>query len=70
MIGTYDFTLDFAFGDPEGPLQAGVADTNGPSVEAPSLFAAVQDQLGLKLEERRAPFDTIVIDHVEKPDAN
>jgi len=35
--------------------------------DAPSLFTAVQEQLGLKLENARAPLAVVVIDHVEKP---
>jgi len=37
-------------------------DPNGPS-----LFQALQDQLGLKLESRKIPLDIMVIDHVEPP---
>jgi uncharacterized protein (TIGR03435 family) len=36
----------------------------------PSLFTAIQEQLGLKLEPMKAPVDVLVIDHVEKPSAN
>ncbi len=36
----------------------------------PPLFTAIQEQIGLKLEARKAPVDVIVIDHVEKPSAN
>jgi uncharacterized protein (TIGR03435 family) len=36
----------------------------------PDLFTAVQEQLGLKLESRRGPIETIVIDHVERPGKN
>jgi uncharacterized protein (TIGR03435 family) len=32
----------------------------------PSLFAAIQEQLGLKLEQRKGPVDLLVIDHLEK----
>jgi len=35
--------------------------------DKPSIFTAVQEQLGLKLESTKAPVDVIVIDHVEKP---
>ena len=37
---------------------------------APDLFAAFQQQLGLKLEPTRAPVDVMVIDKVEKPSEN
>lgn len=35
--------------------------------DAPSIFAAVQEQLGLKLDFVREPVDVVVIDHVERP---
>jgi len=57
FTGTYDFELEFA--------DASARDSSGPS-----LFTSVQEQLGLKLEPGVAPFDTVVIDHAEKPDAN
>ena len=37
---------------------------------APSLFEAIQQKLGLKLESQKAPVPVIVLDHVEKPSAN
>jgi uncharacterized protein (TIGR03435 family) len=37
------------------------------ATDKPSLFAAVQEQLGLKLESDRAPVTVVVIDHVERP---
>jgi uncharacterized protein (TIGR03435 family) len=37
------------------------------SEEGPSLFTAIQEQLGLKLEAQRGPVDVLVIDHVERP---
>ena len=36
----------------------------------PDLFAAVQEQLGLKLEAARTPIATVVIDRVERPSDN
>ena len=73
LKGSYDFELAFA---PEPPPSAipSAGDSPVPSAAdpiGPSLFAAVQSQLGLKLEAKRGPVEVIVIDHAEKvPTAN
>jgi uncharacterized protein (TIGR03435 family) len=41
-----------------------------PTDDGPSLFSAVQDQLGLKLQSTKAPMDVIVIEHAERPKEN
>lgn len=44
---------------------AGASDASGPT-----LFTALQEQLGLRLESTKAPVDVLVVDHVEEPTAN
>ena len=46
------------------PLPAGALPLDP---DAPTLFTAMQEQLGLKLESARAPLDVVVIDRVERP---
>ena len=36
----------------------------------PSIFTAIEEQLGLKLESKRAPVDVLIVDRVERPSAN
>lgn len=62
LTGNYSFTLKFA------PIQS-AASSDGDSV-APSLFTAVQEQLGLRLEPVKAPVQVLVVDHIEKPSEN
>jgi bla regulator protein BlaR1 len=50
----------------EGP---GLDPTAGPD-DAPSIFTALQEQLGLKLESSRARVEVLVIDYIEPPSEN
>jgi uncharacterized protein (TIGR03435 family) len=59
MAGAFDFALEFA---PEGRG----ADEAGDLPVSPSLFTAVQEQLGLKLESRKAPVEILVVDKAER----
>ena len=70
----YDFTLkwtpdDSQFAQFRGSVSMNKPANNDPNAP-PSLYTAVQEQLGLKIEATKAPDDVIVIDHVEKPSPN
>ena len=69
LSGAFDFTLQFA---PElGPGSQPGSGTSSPDPSAaPSLFTALQEQLGLKLESTRGPVDVVVIDNVQEPSPN
>jgi uncharacterized protein (TIGR03435 family) len=82
LTGSYDFTLQWTPDNgPGGPPPPGAATgPAGPAGALPSpqlpdpsgasIFTAIQEQLGLKLEPTKAPVDVIVIDHIEKPTEN
>jgi bla regulator protein BlaR1 len=64
LDGEFNFTLTWTPDDFQRPDPLGRAPA---TAEAPSLFTALQEQLGLRLESTRAPVDVLVIDHVERP---
>jgi uncharacterized protein (TIGR03435 family) len=67
----YDFTLTFTPDPAMAALMGGPPPPPGDNPDAaPDLFAAFQQQLGLKLEPARAPVDVMIIDKVEKPSEN
>jgi len=67
----YDFILKWTPDGSQRPPGAPEATAPAPSDDAPpDIFAAFQQQLGLKLQATKAPVDVLVIDHVEKPSAN
>ena len=67
LTGNYDFTLAFLRDLPPGVDK----DQLPPELlELPSIFVAVKEQLGLKLEAQKGPVEFYVIDHVEKPAGN
>ncbi len=65
LTGTYDFTLQWTPDSP-APMSAGAEATDS----GPSIFTAIQEQLGLRLEPAKGPVETFVIDHVERPSEN
>jgi uncharacterized protein (TIGR03435 family) len=68
LTAHYDFNLAWT-PDEGAPTHPAGADANPmPAAPAgPSIFTALQEQLGLKLEAQKGPVEVIVIDHVEPP---
>jgi uncharacterized protein (TIGR03435 family) len=62
LQGTFDVELRYT----PDRLQLRGTDTPAPDQSAVSVFTALREQLGLKLESARAPIDVLVIDHAEK----
>jgi uncharacterized protein (TIGR03435 family) len=63
----YDFTLSFA---PELPPNFPRENLPPGFLDRPSLFEAVRQQLGLRLEAQKGTVEYYVIDHIERPSAN
>lgn len=71
LTGRYDFTLDWTPDDSQfDGMGSRLASPSEVSGNWPSLYTAVQEQLGLKLEATKASASVLVIDRVEKPSEN
>jgi bla regulator protein BlaR1 len=69
FTGTFDINLEWTTDQnpAAGPDGTGPASTDA---AGPSIFTVLQEQLGLKLESAKGPVEVLVVDHLEKPDAN
>jgi uncharacterized protein (TIGR03435 family) len=67
LKGNWRFLMKFAQERPQGAPQPPPGEPVAADPDAPSFFTALQEQLGLKLESTKAPFDVTVIDSVEHP---
>jgi len=72
LTGKYDVTLQWTPDVNQMPEMPGERQDAASTVtdSGPSIFTALQEQLGLKLESTKGPVDTIVVDHVEMPSEN
>jgi uncharacterized protein (TIGR03435 family) len=78
LTGIYDYKLNWTpenmplpmAGGPGGPAPGGDGASAPSDSSGASLFTALQEQLGLKLESAKGPVDVIVIDHIDKPSGN
>jgi bla regulator protein blaR1 len=65
LEGNFDFKLEWTPDPGTSAPDGQPVDTSGPSI-----FSALQEQLGLRLEATKGPVDVLVIDHVDKPSGN
>jgi uncharacterized protein (TIGR03435 family) len=67
LAGTFEFDLEWT---PELPAPADAPP--GPPIDpnGPSLFTALKEQLGLKLDPQKDHIDVLVVDHAEHPTEN
>jgi uncharacterized protein (TIGR03435 family) len=68
LAGPYSFTLKWAPDPGQAPPPGGSGSATEDS--GPSLFTALEEQLGLKLESAKGPVESLVIDQIERPSAN
>jgi uncharacterized protein (TIGR03435 family) len=69
LNGRYDFSLEYE----RERVGRGVVEGREPAPNPdglPSIFIAVQEQLGLKLESQKGPVEFLVVDHADKPSEN
>ena len=70
MDGKFDFSMDWA-PDERSPRRPDAADSSAPSDPAgPTLFTALREQLGLRLESGKGPVEVLIVDRVAKPSEN
>ena len=72
MTGYFEIKLVFSPDDSTASRPM-TTDPGVPSVrtsDAPGIFQAIQEQLGLRLVPAKGPVDVLVIDHVERPSEN
>ena len=64
LAANYDWVLEWS-------PDAGISDPDAvPASSGPTIFTALQEQLGLRLEAGKAPIEMLVVDHLDRPSAN
>jgi len=70
LTGRYDIDLHYAPGSGQVPSVETVESAQSDSPTEASLFTAIQEQLGLRLESTKGPVEMLIIDHIERPREN
>lgn len=69
LTGIFDFNLEWTLTPVAAPPDGSATSASNDAV-GPSIFTALQEQLGLRLESAKGPVDMLVIHHVERPSEN
>ena len=67
LTGRFNFDLSWV---PDLTLSGGATNSAPPDVSGPSIFTAVQEQLGLRLDSQKGPTEILMIDRAERPSEN
>lgn len=70
LTGNFDFQLQFSTESMQLPPGAQKPDVPQSGSDGPSIFTALQEQLGLKLESTRGPVEVLVVDGIDRPTEN
>lgn len=70
ITGEFTYAFEFAPSDDQPGVREMRANGRFPFLSGPSLFTALEEELGLKLETSKAPVEVLVIEHAEKPSEN
>ena len=72
LPGNWELELAFSSDPSQLGLPSGIAPPPAPNADphGPSLFTALEEQLGLKLQPARGPVEVYVIDRAERPTEN
>ena len=68
--GHWDFSLKWTPDETQLAQMGPDAPKTSPDSAGPSIFTALQEQLGLKLESQKGPVEIFIIDRAEKPSEN
>ena len=70
LSGRYDFQIGWTpdSGPCSTPVDGGGSGASISSSDGPSIFTAIEEKLGMKLESTKGPVEVIVVDHADKAD--
>ena len=67
LTGNYDFTLQWADEGHDGPAHGPDPGASAAELSGPSIYTAVEEQLGLKLQPEKGPVQVVILDHTRAP---